>query len=101
MATKKVKNKKITINRIIIIAMAAFTIYVVVSIFMTQQDIDAKTQQLETLNNKIAEQQVMNDELEKIVATGAMDEDYIIRTAREKLGYAFPDERVYQDLVGN
>ena len=41
-----------------------------------------------------------NKEVERLLAMSA-DKDYIERIARERLGYAYPDEKVYIDSSKN
>ena len=46
------------------------------------------------------EQRAYNEEIEEILSRED-DSEYIERVAREKLGYAYPDERVYIDISGS
>jgi len=39
--------------------------------------------------------------MQDIINKGGADEDYIIKIAREKLNFVFPDETVYKDMIGN
>ncbi len=96
MAEKKRKR-----SRIMLIALAAFTVYVLVSLYFINVDIRERRQDTAYLQEQITEQQIQNEELQEIVDKGEVDENYIIRQAREKLNFAFPDERVFQDIVGN
>lgn len=93
--------KKMRRNHIVTIALAAFTVYVLVSLFVMNQDINKREQETAALTDKISEQTALNKELQEIVDNGVPDEDYVIRVAREKLNFVFPDERVFKDMVGN
>ena len=74
-------------------------LYLAVSLVGVQMDIVSKTQQLDDLNRQVAAQQAENQELQR---TLDVDDEaaYMERVAREKLGYARPDERLYVDMTG-
>ena len=59
-----------------------------------------KKQELQYIKNQCEEQTLQNQELENVLSTGS-ELDHIERIAREKLGYAYPDERVYVDTSGS
>lgn len=73
--------------------------YLVVGMIFNQVEISAKKQQLETLQQQLANQQAQNDELSRVLESGS-DEELIERVARDKLGYAKPNERVFVDITG-
>lgn len=93
--------KKMRRNHIVTVALAAFTVYVLVSLFVMNGDIQERQRETAALQDKISEQTALNQELQEIVDNGVVDEDYIVRVAREKLNFVFPDERVFRDMVGN
>lgn len=97
MAEQKRKKK----NHMVVVALVAFTIYVLVSLYFINVDIRERQQDTANLQEQIVKQQAENEELQEIVDKGEVDEDYIIRQAREKLNFVFPDERVFKDIVGN
>ena len=97
MAEQKRKKK----NHMVVVALVAFTIYVLVSLYFINVDIRERKQDTANLQEQIVKQQAENEELQEIVDKGEVDEDYIIRQAREKLNFVFPDERVFKDIVGN
>ncbi|MEG1993966.1 MAG: septum formation initiator family protein [Oscillospiraceae bacterium] len=82
------------------LAIFCFCIYVSVSIIQLQMDISRKEKELDEVNArieaKIEENEIYNHQLKT-----QNDEDYIEHTAKEKLGYGYPDERVYFDVSGN
>ena len=95
----KAKTKKR--NHIILVALAAFTLYTLVSLYFISGDLRERRQETAALQEQITQQQIENQELQEIVDKGEVDEEYIIRQARERLNFVFPDERVFKDVVGN
>ncbi len=95
MAVKKVKKR-----RIAIIAIAAFTVYVLISTIFIYNSIQTKQNKLDSLQTQIEENKILNQEFKELIDEG-VDEDYIVKMAREKLGLVFPDERVYVDIAGS
>ena len=74
--------------------------YVVVCLVNSQVDINNKKAELENIQEKIVSQGVENKNLERIINSDE-DDEYIEKLAREKLGFAYPDERIYIDISGN
>ncbi|MEA5050936.1 MAG: septum formation initiator family protein [Oscillospiraceae bacterium] len=72
--------------------------YFVYSIVSVQVEIYKQKKQLAEIDAGIEQAQLQNDELSRI-ANGD-EKDYIERIAREKLGYAAADERVFVDTAG-
>lgn len=73
---------------------------VVISLIQLQIDISARKQELTEINKKISEQEEENKELQRLLTLGD-DKTYIERFARERLGFAYPDERIYIDMAGS
>ena len=94
------KNKKQKKNRILKFCFTVFTLYFVISLINSQIDISKKREELENVNEKIAIQKVENKKLERIINSDEYEE-YIEKLAREKLGFAYPDEKIYIDISGN
>lgn len=94
--------KKGTKKRSIIfrLALVAFLCYGAVSFFMLQMDLAQKDQQLDEINQKIQTQKQTNEELKTMLGDEHYSE-YIARVAREKLGYVYPDERIFVDVSGS
>lgn len=65
-----------------------------------QIEIYKERRTLNALLSEINGKQLENDELSRIVVGGG-ENDYIERIAREKLGYAAIDERVFEDVPGS
>jgi len=94
------KRKKASKSRLLKIAVSLFMVYVVYSIVMQQLEIRERKMTLESVQQQCQEQSEMNKEVERLLAMSA-DKAYIERIAREKLGYAYPDEKVYIDSSKN
>ncbi len=94
------KSKKNRVNRLFGIAVGALVIYLAISSMVLQVDISSYQNKLEDLNRQCAEQEIENQELSARIEEGA-DDEYVIRTAREKLGLIFPEEQVFYNASGN
>ena len=77
-----------------------FTLYLVISLVQLQGRISASREELAQLQAANEEQRIANKDLERILADGTQD-DYIQRIAREKLGFAYPEEQVLIDISGS
>ena len=73
--------------------------YLVAGLVFNQVDIAAKQKELQDLENQLEQQRQQNDELERVLESGS-DTEIIERVARDKLGYAKPNERVFIDVTG-
>lgn len=73
--------------------------YLVAGLVFNQMDIAAKQKELQDLENQLEQQRQQNDELERVLESGS-DQEIIERVARDKLGYAKPNERVFIDVTG-
>ena len=97
MAQTKRKKKKLS-NIAVKLAAVLASAYLVVSFVSGQLQVAAKRHEYEQLTQKLEAQKLQNQELQQLMDSG--DEDaYIERVAREKLGYARPNERVFVDIV--
>ena len=85
-----------TVQRLVFLALVLYFAYAIADI---QIDIHRKKKDYEQINHKIEQQQLLRDDLQRSLNNGT-DSDYIERIAREKLGYADPDEDVYVDSGG-
>ena len=86
-------------RKLVLFAMALVCVYFVYTIVSTQIEIYKEQRALDALLEQINEKQLENDELSRIVVGGGED-GYIERIAREKLGYAAADERIFEDAAG-
>ena len=94
------KQKKTTKSRLLKIADCLFVVYIAYSIVVQQLEIRDRKITLEAVQQQCQQQIEENKEVERLLAMSA-DKDYIERIARERLGYAYPDEKVYIDSSKN
>ena len=77
-----------------------FIVCAAVAFIQTQSDVVSKRRELAALEESIKLQQASNDEVKRIL-DGGTNLEYIERIAREKLGYAYPDEKIFIDRSGS
>ncbi|MGN0456590.1 MAG: septum formation initiator family protein [Acutalibacteraceae bacterium] len=96
--TKKPKKKR---NIVFGVLLGVFAAYAVVTLISQQVQINQKQSELSELEDKILIQEVKNGEVEEVYNSDDKEnEEYIRRIAREELGYAEPDERVFINIAG-
>ena len=96
--TKKPKKKRNVIFGVLIVLFAA---YAVVTLISQQIQINQKQSELSELEDKIIIQEVKNGEVEQVYnSSDKENEEYIKKIARDELGYAEPDERVFINIAG-
>ncbi|MBE6894956.1 MAG: hypothetical protein E7483_05095 [Ruminococcaceae bacterium] len=89
---KKVLNVR-TILAVVLVA------YLAINLITTQFDLVNKRQQLEILQQQKARVQLEVNDVQYILNYES-EEEYIERIARQRLGYANPDEKVFKDIQG-
>ena len=94
------KGKKNRVNRLFGIAVGALVVYLAISSMVLYVDITSYQNKLDDLTRQCQEQEIENQQLGARIEEGA-DYDYVIRTAREKLGLIFPEEQVFYNASGN
>lgn len=82
------------------VSVAFFALYLIVALVKLQGDIAVRRAELEVIQLANREQRTANNELERILAEDSQEE-YIERIAREKLGFAYPEEQVIIDVSGS
>ena len=93
---KKTKKTKLSFKSILIrTSILAIVGYSVVSLVQLQVQISDKKKQLDDLNQQVEETRLNNAELDKLIGSGGSDEA-IEKIARDRLGYAYPDEVIYK-----
>ena len=94
------RKKKIRISALALrLGLVCVILYLVVSLVSIQVELVAKRQQLDSITKQVEQQTAANLELQRTLDTD--DEDaYMERVARDKLGYALPDERIFVDMSG-
>ena len=75
-------------------------VYLIVGIVVNQVSINSKQQALDSVQQQLETQQAENEELERVLTSGS-EEEIVERVARDRLGYARPDERVFVDVSGS
>ncbi len=95
MANRKKKKKTGFLIKLLFVA---FLCYVAVVFVQLQIQINEKKEQLEQMEDKVAAQQLQNEELASLLHQD-IDEEYIEKMARA-LGYGHPGERVYENITG-
>lgn len=101
MLTLKTKElKTLTPKKLIFrVAIIAFLAYIAITSIVLNVDIAKRKEKLGTAQAQVEEQKIINDELTHLLKSGKSPE-YIIKVAREKFGFVFPNERVYVDVSG-
>ena len=94
------KGKKNRVNRLFGIAVGALVVYLAISSMVLYVDITSYQNKHDDLTRQCEEQEIENQQLGARIEEGA-DYDYVIRTAREKLGLIFPEEQVFYNASGN
>ena len=91
MAIRRTKKTKI-----LRLALLVFAVYVVSYFIIMQIDIENRRTELLAIEDELKKEEYINKELTSILKFGKSNE-YIMKIAREKLGYVFPEERVFVD----
>lgn len=89
-------DKKVSKSKILRIALIAFFLYTGISCVVMYIDIDQRQQTLNSIKEDLEYQEYLNSQFLSALEYGS-DTDYIINIARDKLGFVFPDERVFID----
>ncbi len=95
---KKPRKKR---NIILGVCFGLFIAYACFTLISQQIQINRKQSELAELEDKIVIQEVKNGEVEDVYKSDdKKSEEYIKKIAREELGYAEPDERVFINIAG-
>ena len=95
-AQEQKKPKKGSFLKIVVIA---FAVYILFSLISTQANISRKRNELDAVRREYTEALIRNEELQKTLDSYGTDK-FIEEQAREKLGYAYPEEHFYIDVSG-
>ena len=82
-----------------IIAVICAVIYLSVSLISAQFDLMTKRQQLSILEQQQQRIEMETQDIRRVLEVED-EAEYVERVAREKLGYANPNETVYKDIQG-
>ena len=91
------KKKKSLFIRFAVLSFIAVITFLLVDM---QIEVNSKKRELEQLKSDIAAQELENAESQRLLDMGD-DAEYVERAARDKLGYAYPDEKVFVDRSAN
>lgn len=98
------KNKKINSNmskRIIFkVSIMLFAFYLIYSMISLQTKLVAERKILNQKQETISSYQISNKELEELLENGSQKE-LVENAAREKLGFVYANEEIYEDIKGN
>lgn len=86
-----------SINSLLRIACVLLCVLFAVYFVKTRLDISAMREQLVAMEEQVELQRLKNRDAELALRE---DDDTVERAAREKLDYAYPDERVFVDISG-
>lgn len=97
---KKRKEAVTRKNLILRICIFAFVVYAAITLIEMQADITARRQMLESLQQDVELQRMVNKDLARQLEND-MDEETVERIARDKLDYVYPDDIVFFDISGS
>lgn len=100
---RKVSSRRTGKNRWFRVFVCVFVVAVVwsaVEILQLRLDIYKQRQVLDELTTQCLDQQAANQDVENYLSMHD-DTELIEKIAREKLGFAYPDETVFYDAAGN
>ncbi len=86
--------KRRQINVFLLLAVVAFSLYAAYTLITLQMEIGQKEQEAQLLQEEIELQLLENAKLQDILDAG-LDDAYIEKVARSKLGLAMPGERLF------
>ena len=93
------KRRRRKANWLMRIFVLCFVAYVAISLIGMQVEVTAKRRYLASVEREIYRQEQENAEIKRIL-DGGTDREYIERIARDKLGFAYPDEKIFIDRSG-
>lgn len=82
------------------VSVCTFAVYIAFTLISMQLDVAAKRRELATLTASVEQQKLENSETQRLLENGD-DRAYIEYMAHEKLGYAYPDEKIFIDRSGS
>ena len=82
------------------LAVVVIAVYSAVSILRLQAEVRQRRAELEEIMLKCEEQRLVNKDMELLISEGD-NEDYIERTARERLDYVYPYETIFINASGS
>lgn len=92
------EQKKGITSKIFFLLVVMLCGYFIFKLIVCQVDIGKKRQELAAVQNSLTEQLAANNELNRELS--GSDQEIIERAARDELGYARPNERIFVDVSG-
>lgn len=86
-------------NLLVTLVVAVVVVSICIALIEVHSQIKDKLTQLDSLNRQIEEQTQENLESQRLLSEDD-EETYIEKYAREKLGFARPEERVFYSITG-
>lgn len=86
-------------NRLLRLAVCAFAVYILSTLVYETVQIRRSSEQLAQLHTQLQAQQQKNAETQRML--NETDEQLMENVARNDLGYAKPNERIFMDASGN
>lgn len=93
------KRRKRRASWLVRLMMLSVIACIAVSLISMQVEVTSKRRYLASIEREIQLQETENAEIKRIL-DGGTDRKYIERVARDKLGYAYPDEKIFIDRSG-
>ena len=93
----KAKKKKSIILRVLILGVCA---YFTVTLGSLWKELDAKRSELKAQKEQYATEQTEIEELRSLLESDN-EKKIIEKAARERFGYAYPNEQIFKDTSGN
>ena len=93
------KRRRRRANWLMRVVVLCSIVCVAVSLISMQVEVTSKRRHLAAIEREIYRQEMENAEIKRIL-DGGTDREYIERVARDKLGYAYPDEKIFIDRSG-
>jgi len=87
-------------NLLLCLSVFVFTVYIALTLISMQLKVAAKRRELTALKTSIEQQQAANAQTERLLQFGE-DDAYVEYMAHDKLGYAYPDEKILIDRSAN
>ena len=82
------------------VSIVLLSFYLVYSMISLQTQLVLARKVLTQKQEEITELKVSNEELEELLKNGSQEE-LVERAAREKLGFVYANEEIYEDIKGN
>lgn len=98
---KEIKTKKYKGSFLLRLAVMCFAAFLIFTLFSQRIAIGDKKNQLETLQDDLKVQQIINAELQYSLDSEVNIADYAEKAARQEFGYAKPQEKIFINVGGN